>query len=377
MSISVIKLTQDLIRCASITPVDAGAQDLLAKVLKDSGFECFHLPFGDVPNLFARIGNGGPHICYAGHTDVVPPGPDHEWTHGGPFSGEIVDGRLYGRGAADMKGSVAAFAAAAIAHVETHGAPKKGSISLLITGDEEAEATHGTVKVLEWMEEHGHLPDVALVGEPSNPAHLGQEIKVGRRGSLSGEITVKGKQGHVAYQKLADNPLPRMIKLLDALAGYSFDTGTEFFAPTNLEVTTVDTGNKADNVIPGAVFARFNVRFNDTWDAESLGQKIKEILDGVTKNYELKMRSSSPCFLTKPGPWLDTVKRAVEEITGETPALTTSGGTSDARFIQKYCPVVEFGPVNATIHQINENAEVTVLEDLEKVYARVLELYLS
>ncbi|MCE7886416.1 MAG: succinyl-diaminopimelate desuccinylase [Alphaproteobacteria bacterium PRO2] len=371
---SVIEIAKQLIKCPSVTPADAGAQDYLGKYLQSLGFEIFHLPFYDVPNLFARIGSGAPHICYAGHTDVVPPGPAGQWTYG-PFNPTVADGKLYGRGASDMKGSVAAFAAAAAAYIRQNGAPT-GSISMLITGDEEGPATHGTVKILEWMAQHGHTPDVCLVGEPTNPDHLGQEIKIGRRGSLTGTITVHGKQGHVAYPHLADNPVPRIVRLLDALASYKFDKGTKFFPPTNLEITTIDVGNTASNVIPQSAKAQFNVRFNDKWTRETIEQKIRAVLDKVKEPYTADFRiDGSHSFLTKPGAWSALVRDAVKDITGKTPEYTTNGGTSDARFIAQYCPVVEFGPVNATIHQINENADVQVLEDLTRIYARVLELY--
>lgn len=374
----VIEILQELIRCPSVTPEDAGAQEYLAGLLKDMGFECHLLPFGSepaVPNLFARMGGGGPHLCYAGHTDVVPPGNEAAWTHG-PFNPVIDNGRIYGRGTWDMKGSVAAFTAAVILYLEKHGRPKKGSISLLITGDEEGPAVNGTVKVLEWMEAKGHKPDVCLVGEPTNLHHLGQEIKIGRRGSLSGSLTVKGKQGHVAYQHLADNPLPRLVKLLDALGSYKFDSGSEFFPPTNLEITSIDVGNRADNVIPALGTARFNIRFNDQWLPQQIEDKIRSILDKAGADYELNMASTNAeSFLTKPGQWSDMVKTAVKEVTGLTPAYTTNGGTSDARFIARYCPVVECGGVNETVHQIDENAEIAVLEGLVKIYLRVLELY--
>ena len=371
---SVIELAKQLIKCPSVTPADAGAQDFLGHYLQSLGFEVFFLPFADVPNLFARLGTTGPHLCYAGHTDVVPPGPAGAWTYG-PFSPTVADGKLYGRGASDMKGSVAAFASAAAAYLRQHGKPN-GSISMLITGDEEGPADHGTIKVLEWMAQHGHIPDVCLVGEPTNPSVLGEEIKVGRRGSLSGTITVDGKQGHVAYQHLADNPVPRMVKLLHALASHKFDKGTKFFQPTNLEITTVDVGNPATNIIPPEIKAQFNVRFNDKWTHETIKEKIRAILDKAKEPYTLDFRGDhSRSFLTKPGAWSDLVRTAVKDITGKTAAYTTNGGTSDARFIVNYCPVVEFGPVNATIHQINENADVKVLEDLTRIYARVLELY--
>lgn len=375
--LDVLSLTKSLIACPSVTPEDAGAQALLAEVLEGLGFECHHLPFGEgaarVPNLFARLGTGGPHLCFAGHTDVVPPGPEERWTYG-PFNPHVEDGVLFGRGASDMKGAVAAYVSSVAAFVERHGVPG-GSISLLITGDEEADAINGTVKVLEWMEEHGHVPDVALVGEPTNPDHLGQEIKIGRRGSLTCYLTVNGKQGHVAYPHRADNPVPRMVKMLDALSSYSFDEGTEFFAPTNLEITTVDVGNTADNVIPAQVKAMFNLRFSDAWSSATLIEKIHEILKGVGGTYEIDFRRGAESFMTQPGPWPDIVQKAVHDVSGKTPDFTTTGGTSDARFIQKYCPVIECGAVNASVHQIDEHARVEHLEQLHQVYVRVLERY--
>ena len=377
---NVITLTQNLIACPSVTPEDAGAQAMLSAFLEEAGFTCHHLPFGKggeyVPNLFAHIGTGEKHLCYAGHTDVVPPGPADKWTYGA-FTPTIKDGVLYGRGASDMKGSVAAFACAAARYIEKHGAPEGGSISMLITGDEEGPAENGTIKVLEWMAANGHIPSVALVGEPTNPSELGQEIKIGRRGSLSGTLTVSGKQGHVAYPHLADNPMPRLIKMVDALCDYTFDKGTEFFAATNLEVTSIDVGNTASNVIPASGRAVFNIRFNDTWNGASLSTKLHDILKSVGGAYELSLHEGSESFMTKPGEWSETVSRAVAEITGKTPVLTTSGGTSDARFVHKYCPVVEFGPINATIHQIDENAKVADLESLVEIYERVITLYFA
>ncbi|MCB1563434.1 MAG: succinyl-diaminopimelate desuccinylase [Alphaproteobacteria bacterium] len=372
----VLDLAKELIACPSVTPEDAGAQEKLAAFLEDAGFTCHHLPFGDgderVPNLFARIGREGPHLCYAGHTDVVPPGPLERWTSG-PFDPQIRDGVLYGRGASDMKGSVAAFAVAAARYLKDHDL--KGSISLLITGDEEGPAVNGTVKVLEWMAENGHSPDVALVGEPTNPEHLGQEIKIGRRGSLTGTLRVTGRQGHVAYPHLADNPLPRLTALAGALAAYIFDEGTDFFPPTNLELTSIDTGNPADNVIPAAGTARFNIRFNDGWNADTLEQTLRRILDAVSKDYTLDLSCGAESFMTQPGDWSAIVQQAVKDVTGKEPAYTTTGGTSDARFIVKYCPVIECGGVNKTIHQIDESAAVDDLQKLTEIYGRVLALY--
>lgn len=376
MQNKVLDLARDLIRSASVTPLDDGAQQKLAAYLSAHGFDCHHLPFEEVPNLFARIGTSGPHLCFAGHTDVVPPGDTAAWTHG-PFNPVVENGVLYGRGASDMKGAVAAFAVAA-AEFAASNPNFKGSISLLITGDEEGPAINGTVKVLEWMKANGHVPDVAIVGEPTNPDQHGQEIKIGRRGSISGVITVTGRQGHVAYQHLADNPLPRLIKLLNALAAHRFDAGNEFFPPTNLEITSIDVGNTASNVIPASGRAAFNVRFTDKWSADSITRAICEILDSVGAAYDLKM-GAGPCgsFLTPPGPWSAVVRDAVKDITGKTAAYTTNGGTSDARFIHVLCPVVEYGGVNATIHQVDENTGVAVLEDLVKIYRRILDRYFA
>ena len=380
--IDVIDLTKDLIACPSVTPKDAGAQTLLARHLGNLGFDCNHLPFGEgqqrVENLFAHVGSGdGPHLCFAGHTDVVPAGKDDAWTYG-PFTPTIAeDGKLYGRGASDMKGAVAAFVAASAAYINAHGAPENGTISLLITGDEEGPAVNGTTKVLEWMDDHGHRPDMALVGEPTNPDHLGQEIKIGRRGSLNGVLTVKGKQGHVAYQKLAKNPLPTLARMISTLSAFEFDQGSDYFDPTNLEFSTIDVGNTATNVIPAQGIATFNVRFSDQWTAESLSNKIREILDDIHAEYHIEFSSNAASFLTAPCAWTQCVQDAVHGIVGKKPAYTTTGGTSDARFITQYCPVVECGPVNKTIHQIDENADVQTLRDLTQVYLAILETTFS
>lgn len=377
MTPDVIEIAKALIACPSVTPKDEGAQEYLAKILGDAGFECHHLPFGEgdeeVPNLFARYGTKEPHICFIGHTDVVPPGPLDKWDTP-PFEPTIKDDVLYGRGASDMKGGDAAFAAAAIDFV-TNTPDFEGSISLLITGDEEGEAANGTIKVLEWMEANGHIPTVALGGEPTNPDHLGQEVKIGRRGSFHGNLTVHGKQGHVAYQHLANNPVPALAKLINALCEYEFDEGNEHFVASNLEFTTVDIGNPAENVIPGEAKAHFNIRYNDSWSAETLGEKCREILDAVGVEYELDIRADAESFLTQPGEWSSLVQDAVEEVTGKRPEATTTGGTSDARFVTNYCPVVECGPINATIHQVNENAKVSDLLDLTGIYSVILDRY--
>ncbi|MAE50183.1 MAG: succinyl-diaminopimelate desuccinylase [Micavibrio sp.] len=377
--INTLGLAKALISVPSVTPHDKGAQDILKTHLDAAGFHCFDVPFGGengqarIENLFARFGTGPKHLCYAGHTDVVPPGPEDKWTYG-PFTPHVEDGVLYGRGASDMKGSVAAFTVAAIKFVQNHP-DFGGSISLLITGDEEADAINGTVKVLEWMKNNNHIPDVALVGEPTNPNHIGQEIKIGRRGSLNGHITVKGKQGHVAYQQLADNPLPRLITLLDRLAGHTFDEGNAYFLPTNLEITTIDVGNSATNVIPAEGRASFNIRFNDNWSKATLMEAITNILDSSKLDYEITFDGNAESFITKPGPWSEIVASAVEKISGLRPAYTTTGGTSDARFIVKYCPVIECGAVNDSIHQINENAKVSDLNDLTQIYEEILKRY--
>lgn len=379
MSYDVVRLTQDLIRFPSVTPADAGCLPFLARQLADLGFSCTLLPFGEgeerILNLFARLGTSAPHICYGGHTDVVPAGDEAAWTYGA-FNPHIKDGVLYGRGASDMKGSVAAFVAGVADYLTKNGAPK-GSISLLITGDEEGIAVNGTVKVLEWMEQNGHTPDVALVGEPTNPDYLGQEIKIGRRGSLSGVLTIRGKQGHVAYPHLADNPLPKLVRMLDDLNECVLDKGSAYFPESNLEVTSIDVGNKADNVIPSQGTAKFNIRFNDRWTSETLSERIRKILDASKHPYELKLSCGAESFLTQPGEWSNTVSRAVEDVTGHKPAFTTNGGTSDARFVVRYCPVVEFGGINKTIHQVNENQKVDDLEKLANIFTRMLEIYFS
>jgi len=374
----VIDITKKLVSFESVTPADLGCQGYLAGLLEAAGFEVFHQTYGEIENFFARIGTGSPHLCYAGHTDVVPPGPLDKWTYP-PFEPTIDDGVLYGRGVADMKGSVAAFAAAAIDYIRENGAPDKGSISFLITGDEEGPAVDGTVKVLEWMEANGHIPDAFLVGEPTNPDRLGQEIKVGRRGSLNGVLTVCGVQGHVAYPERSHNPMPMLVKLADALNNHVFDEGTEFFAPTNLEMTSIDVGNTAFNVMPDSGEVKFNIRFNDTWVYETLDAELRRVLDTVSTDYALETFSGAEGFLTQPSEFTEIVKTAVTHVTGrnQVPDYTTTGGTSDARFTAGYAPTVEFGPINASIHQIDENLKVTDLEDTAVIFRQVIDLYLS
>jgi succinyl-diaminopimelate desuccinylase len=344
-------------------------------VLEPAGFVCQRLPFSEadtpeVDNLFARIGEGEPHLCFAGHTDVVPPG-EAVWTHP-PFAAEVHDGWLYGRGAADMKGGVACFAAAALQWLaENDGAPP-GSISFLITCDEEGPAINGTAKVLDWMDLAEHLPNHCLLGEPTCENELGDAVKIGRRGSLNGALTVLGKAGHVAYQHLANNPVPGMTAVLNAFQAGPLDAGTAHFAPSNLEVTSLETGNRTGNVIPPAVTARFNIRFNNSHTADSLQEMLRalaqETLAGTGLDFELDFSVSGECFLTEPGALSEVMSTAVEEITGRAPALSTGGGTSDARFIKDYCPVIEFGHINRTIHQRDERVAVEDLDTLTAVY---------
>ena len=358
-----VPLAQALIRCASVTPADAGAQDVLAAALEALGFQVWRLPFGTTPNLFARRGAAGTHFCFAGHTDVVP--PRGAWANN-PFGGEVRDGVLYGRGACDMKGAIAAFVAAVTDYKGF------GSISLLITGDEEGPATDGTVRVLEWMSRHGHVPDFCLVGEPSNPGRLGEMIKVGRRGSLNAAVTAHGVQGHAAYPQRADNPVHRLVRALSALIAVPLDAGSEWFEPSSLQVTSVDVGNPATNVIPAGATARLNVRFNDLHTGASLETWLRAALAEHIERFDLDVTVSGESFLTAPGPLVDRLVAAVAEASGTTPRLDTGGGTSDARFIARYCPVAEFGLVGATMHQADERVPVVELRHLARIYGGVL-----
>lgn len=371
-----INIAKKLISFPSITPEDHGAQQYIADLLGDLGFECHHLRFGEVSNLFARLGTEGPHLCYLGHTDVVPPGPLEHWTHG-PFNPVIDTGILYGRGASDMKGSIAAFIDALQTYLAQKKSPSPGSLSLLITGDEEGTAENGTVKVIEWMQANGHMPDVALVGEPTNPDHIGQEIKIGRRGSLSGRLKIFGKQGHVAYPDLADNPIAALSHVITLLQNYPFDAGSDYFQPSNLEFTHIQCADSGANVIPAMAQARFNVRFNDRWTGRTLEEKITAILHKTGLSFELTYLHGAESFLTAPGAWSDLVRDCVADVSGKTPLLTTNGGTSDARFIAPYVPVVECGAVNATIHQIDESARTADINALSEIYQRILTCYFN
>jgi succinyl-diaminopimelate desuccinylase len=380
---SPVELARGLIRCPSITPTDAGALELLERALAEGGFQCRRLTFRDdgtlpVDNLFARIGSGMPHLCFAGHTDVVPPGDEGLWTYP-PFGGVIEDGVLYGRGASDMKGAIAAFAAAALDFARSKGDDIAGSISLLITGDEEGPGINGTRKVLDWMAANGEQPDHALVGEPTNATRLGEAIKIGRRGSLNGRLLVTGVQGHVAYPHLAKNPLKGLVAVLARLYDAPLDFGSAYFSPSNFEVTSIDVGNATTNVIPVKAEAMFNIRYNDRHSAESLKTKVWEvaakILEPSGLEFELAFEPPSPTFLTEPGQLDSILTQAVREITGVTPSLSTDGGTSDARFIKELCPVVEFGLLTKTIHKIDEHVSLADLEQLTAVYRRFLDLY--
>ena len=379
--VDAVAFARALIRCPSVTPRDEGALDLLEQVLTGLGFTCWRLPFASpgtarVDNLFARRGTGSPHICFAGHTDVVPIGKPERWSVD-PFAGDVTDdGRLIGRGAADMKGAIAAFVAAVSRRAEV--AP--GSLSFLITGDEEGPAVNGTVKVLAWMAEHGHIPDQCIVGEPTNPSYLGEMIKIGRRGSLNGRIDVHGHQGHVAYPHLADNAATKLLRLLQPLADAHLDDGTDHFQPSSLAITSMDVGNHAHNVIPGQAEAMFNIRFNDAHDGEALKAWVRQQLAATgipDADYELDMMVTGDSFVTPPGPLSDALVAAVEQRLGHRPGLSTTGGTSDARFIKNYCAVAEFGLVGATMHKADEQVAVADIAALADIYADTLDRLLG
>ncbi len=378
-----ISLLQDLIRCASVTPKDDGALDVLQRALQTAGLETQIVRFSeagtpDIDNLFAKIGSGAPHITFAGHTDVVPTGDVSKWTQP-PFGGNIVNGKIYGRGATDMKGGVAAAVAAAFAYLVKHGAPE-GTISFLITGDEEGPAINGTVKLLEWARAHGEVFDHCLLGEPTNPGFMGEMMKIGRRGSLTGDIRVHGTQGHVGYPHLADNPIPHLMRILTALKATPLDTGTAHFDASNLEITTFDVANPASNVTPSEAFARFNVRFNDIWTLSNLEAELRNRIEAAQGGANVSVHfenSNATAFMTRPGAFTTLVTKAIELETGHTPVLSTTGGTSDARFIKDYAQVVEFGLVGKTMHGIDEHVDVADVETLTRIYERVLETYFS
>ncbi|ARO55439.1 succinyl-diaminopimelate desuccinylase [Methylorubrum zatmanii] len=382
---SPLALARALIRCPSVTPEEGGALSFLADRLSRAGFSVERPVFSepgtpDIQNLYARIGTAGPVLVFAGHTDVVPPGETEAWTHG-PFSGDVADGFLYGRGAVDMKGGIACMLAATLAFLDRHGPDFGGSIAFLVTGDEEGPAVNGTVKLLDWAKARGERFDHCLLGEPTNPDTLGEMIKIGRRGSLTGRITVHGRQGHVAYPHRAENPIPGLLRLASALTADPLDGGTAHFDASNLEFTTIDVGNPATNVIPASAKAVFNVRFNDDWTADTLGAEIRRRLEAAAGNvvrFSLDLQpSNSPAFLTQPDAFVDRVADAIEAETGRRPALSTTGGTSDARFIKDACPVIEFGLVGQTMHETDERVAVADLDRLTAIYGRVLDAYFS
>ena len=371
------QLTADLIRCASVTPTEGGALTLLEDRLSNFGFNCTRVDRGDVSNLFARWGTGKT-FGFNGHTDVVPVGDVADWTVD-PFGAEVRDGFMYGRGATDMKSGVAAFAAAAMDFVSE--TPPNGSIVLAITGDEEGPAKDGTVALLEWMQANGETMDVCLVGEPTCPDDMGQMMKIGRRGSMNAFFTITGRQGHSAYPHHAKNPLPAMAHLVARLSGAELDRGTEHFDASSLAVVTIDTGNPVTNVIPAQTRATVNLRFNDTHSGASLTTWLQDQIDEVSAEFnvvcDMQVSVSGESFITPPGSLSDLVAQAVKVETNRTPVMSTSGGTSDARFVQHHCPVVEFGLVGKTMHQVDENVEIAQIHKLKSIYTRILRDYFA
>jgi succinyl-diaminopimelate desuccinylase len=372
-------LAAELIRRPSVTPKDEGALEVVARTLEAMGFTCHRLAFEEpgtdpIANLYARKGTGGPNLCFAGHTDVVPVGAADSWSFD-PFSAVLKDGVLCGRGAVDMKGAIAAFVAAAEAFLDRRGSGFTGSISFLITGDEEGVAINGTKKVLQWLRECGEAIDACVVGEPTSATRLGDMIKIGRRGSMTGRLSIEGVQGHVAYPHLADNAAHRLVALLAGLTARGIDDGTAHFQKSGLQVTTIDIGNPATNVIPGAAKATFNIRFNDLWTSAKLKSWVKDALDSIDKNYKLAWEVSGESFLVPPGRVSDCLSGAIAEITGLTPELSTTGGTSDARFIHAYCPVAEFGLVGQTMHKVDERVDLADITRLVAIYHGFLDRF--
>jgi succinyl-diaminopimelate desuccinylase len=385
MAADPLALAAELLRCPSVTPAEGGALAVLERVLKAAGFAVHRLTFAEagsapIENLYARIGSASPHIAFAGHTDVVPPGDEATWRHP-PFAAAVEGGTLYGRGAVDMKGAIACAVAASLDHLAATASKPKGSISFLITGDEEGVAVNGTVKLMQWAKEHGEAFDHCLLGEPSNAAELGDTIKVGRRGSLNGTLVVSGKQGHVAYPERAENPVRGLVSLMSALMAEPLDQGSASFGPSNLEFTSIDIGNTTVNLIPGEARARFNIRFNDCHSQASLRMLIEtraRAAAGEQVRWHIDWQpSNADSFVTTPGPFLDLVVGAIKDITGRAPTLSTTGGTSDARFIKNYCPVLEFGLVGQTMHQVDERTPVADLTTLTAVYRRILDRYFA
>lgn len=373
MTIDAVELTRELIRRPSVTPADAGAMDIVQQALEALGFSCRRMRFGEIENLYARRGTARPNLCFAGHTDVVPTGETAQWSQG-PFAAEVVDGVLIGRGAVDMKSAIAAFIAAVAA------APQPpGSLSFLITGDEEGVAHDGTKKVVEALAAEGEIIDHCVVGEPTSSESFGDMVKIGRRGSLNAWITVQGKQGHVAYPHRAANPIPVLTRLLERLQTHELDQGFTGFQPSNLEVTTIDVGNAATNVIPAQARARLNIRFNPAHKGADLVAWLQAECaaagEGFLGQVTLEPSISGEAFLTEPGPFTEVVAQAVQDVAGRAPDLSTTGGTSDARFIRALCPVVEVGLVGTTMHAIDERAPVDEIRRLQQVYERLIARY--
>jgi len=378
-------LAQALIRCRSVTPEEGGALTWLASQLEPAGFACHRLTMRDhdtpdVENLYARLGTGAPHLCFAGHTDVVPVGDEAAWTRP-PFGGEIVGGVLYGRGAVDMKGGIACFLAAALDYLGTGGGLKRGSLSFLITGDEESVAINGTPKLLAWLKARGETLDACLVGEPASAEAVGDQIKIGRRGTVNARLVVHGKQGHSAYAERAENPVPKLARMIDRLSTTPLDQGSQHFQPSSLQATILSVPNSATNVIPGSARANFNIRYNDLHTRPGIEawvrERCEEAAREVDARFALSFEGSGTVFLTEPGPLVDTMRAAIQDATGRGPALTTNGGTSDARFIKDFCPVVEVGLRNATAHQVDENVPLADLATLTEIYRRFIERYFA
>ena len=377
-----VAILKALIACPSVTPDDAGAFDILARLLGEAGWRVDRVVFSDpgtpdVANLAASIGSGSPHLVFSGHVDVVPPGDGARWTHP-PFAAEVAGGAIYGRGAVDMKGGIAAFIAAARAFSAASPAGQ-GTLSLLLTADEEGPSVNGTTKLIPWAIEHGMHFDAAIVGEPTSRRRLGDTVKIGRRGGLSATLRVSGRQGHVAYPHLADNPVPRLVRMLDRLISLRLDEGSEAFDPSNLELTSIDVGNPTTNLIPAEATARFNVRFNDNWTAASLAEFLRAELTAASggRPYELTVTRSSEWFLTRSEALIATISDAIREVAGFIPELSTSGGTSDARFFKTICPVVEFGLVGDTMHHVDERVPVDDLVMLTDIYRAFLDRYFA
>lgn len=379
MTPNAVDLCRALVQCPSVTPHDGGALALLEEALSQAGFAAHRVTFSapgtpDIDNLYARIGTSAPFFVFAGHTDVVPVGEAAKWRFN-PFAGEVADDAIWGRGAADMKGAIAAFTAAACAYAA--GGLRKGSIGFLITGDEEGPAINGTKKLLRWAYDRGERFDHCIVGEPTSVTMLGDTIKIGRRGSLNATLTVEGRQGHTAYPGRGDNPIPRLIRMLNALLDHPLDNGTARFEPSNLQVVSVDVGNPAFNIIPAHASARINIRFNDTWTAVTLQAELRQRLDAAAQDtaYRLDCECNALAYVTEPDSFTALVAKTIERKIRRKPALSTSGGTSDARFIRAYCPVVDFGPVGATMHMVDEHIAIADLEALTGIYAAILEDY--